>query len=209
MVMDIEVIASGLCRELIKDKPLIQCWKVVQMLGKVLEQREKTIKILTEAANSLNEHTRKSSIAKSVGSAAGVGGKVTLGVGIASLLGAPFTGGISLIATTVCLAVGGTVTGLGMVTTAGTYIAEGMLCSEENKRVKKALENDQSYVKNLHSCWTELEHMFKDFCKANPSTDMPKILHAVLSVYSKVNEHVTESSIDWEGISKWPSQSQP
>jgi len=44
--------------------------------------------------------------------------------------------------------------------------------------------------------------MFEDFCKDNPSVNMPQILHAVFSVYSKVKPHVTGSSIDWESISK-------
>ena len=47
MAMDIERVANGLSKELVKEKPLIQCWQVAQMLQKVLKQREKTIAILT------------------------------------------------------------------------------------------------------------------------------------------------------------------
>jgi len=200
--MDTVVVADGLSKELVKEKPLIQCWQVAQTLRKVLRQRERTITILTEAADSLDLHSRNSSIAKTVGGTAGVGGKIAFGVGLAAILGAPLTGGISAAAGIACLAAGGAVGGLGMATEAGTYMAESILCAKEIKRAEKAIEKDQGYVKRLRSYWAELECMFEGFCKMNSKAVMSKVLHAVSEVFNAVKEFVTSSSVDWEGISK-------
>ena len=202
MAMDIERVANGLSKELVKEKPLIQCWQVSQMLRKVLKQREKTVAILTEAADSLDQHSKNSSIAKTVGGTAGVGGKVAFGVGVAAMLGAPFTGGISAAAGIACMAAGGAVGGLGMATEAGTYMAERILCGKEITKVQKAIETDQGYVKKLREYWTELECMFEEFCQCNPATVMSEVLHAVSAVFNTVKAYVTSSSVDWTGISE-------
>jgi len=202
IAMDIEVVAEGLSKELVKEKPLIQCWQVAQVLRKTLKQRERTITILTEAANSLDLHSRNSSIAKTVGGTAGVSGKVAFGVGLAAILGAPLTGGISAAAGIACLAAGGAVGGLGMATEAGTYMTESILCAKEIAKAKKAIEKDQGYVKRLLGYWAELECMFEGFCKIIPKADMSKVLHAVSEVFNAVKEFVSSSSVNWEAISK-------
>jgi len=199
------MIANGLSIELVKEKPLIQCWQVAQMLYKTLKQREKTITILTEAADSLDLHSRNSSIAKTVGGTAGVSGKVAFGVGLAAILGAPLTGGISAAAGIACVAAGGAVGGLGMATEAGTYMAESILCSKEVTKIQKAIERDRGYVKRLHKFWNELECMFEEFCKINPVAIMSNVLYAVSSVFNAIKEFVTSSSVDWKAISEMAS----
>ena len=141
-------------------------------------------------------------VSKSKTSDGRVGGKVAFGVGLAAILGAPFTGGISAAAGIACMAAGGAVGGLGMATEAGTYMAESILCGKEITKAQKAIERDQGYVKRLRGYWTELECMFEGFCKINPATVMSEVLHAISAVFNTVKEYVTSSSVDWKGISE-------
>ena len=76
----------------------------------------------------MNIRTRKSSIAKCVGGAVGTNGKIATGIGLAALLGAPFTGGINLFAGGALLTGGGAAAALGTVTSGLIYATEYYLC---------------------------------------------------------------------------------
>ena len=109
-----------LAKEIIKGYPLITCLNISLALDDLIEHRQENLNTLYEVANKLDKHSKKSSIAKTVGSAAGASGKTVLGVGIASIVGAPFTGFISGLAGGILVAAGGAAAALGSATSAGT-----------------------------------------------------------------------------------------
>lgn len=142
-------------KEIIKGYPLITCLKISIALDDLLEHRHENLSILHEVANELDKHTHKSSIAKFVGSATGTYGKTALGVGVASIIGAPFTGFISGLAGGVLVAAGGTAAILGSATSIGTYTVEYMLCKKAQRLtnlsqlIKRKLKNTKKFLKSL------------------------------------------------------------
>ena len=199
--MDFDFISEGLAKELISGSQLVQCWEVAALLHKLLRQREKTIVTLTRAADSLNGHYKRSAIAKTVGSVAGTGGKVATGVGAAALLWAPFTGGLSLVASAGAAIAGGVTWAAGTAVTAGSLVVENRLCSGIIAEANQVIAQDQDYAGQLKESWEVLTCMLASFCdQFQYVMCIEKVLNAVWNVYQRIKDFVTKEIVDWKGI---------
>ena len=143
-------------------------------------------------ADKRNEHARKSSIAKCVRSAVGTNGKIATGVGLAALLGAPFTGGFSLFAGGALLTGGGAATVLGTATSGLTYATEYYLCKQQLIKANNFIEADK---KNSEKYNSDIEDL-KIFCSQyNSENTLEKCLPS-----SKVL--IKDNDIDFKGIAE-------
>ena len=187
-----------LAKEITKGYPLITCLKISLALDDLIEHRQENMKSLYEVANELDKHTQKSYIAKAVGSAAGTSGKTALGVGIASIAGAPFTGFISGLAGGVLVAVGGTAAILGSATSAGTYAVEYWLCKKELEKANEFIKADKMKVEKYQKVFEEL----KTFCSQYDPDDSNLSIQVVISMFNKFKDYVKDEKVDFKGIAE-------
>ena len=184
-----------LAKEIVKGHPLIACLKASLSLDNLLEYREENISILYKVADKLDEHTRKSSIAKFVGSAVGTNGKIATGIGLAALLGAPFTGGISLFAGGALLAGGGAAAALGTATSGLTYATEYYLCKKQLITANSFIEADK---KNSEKYNIDIEDL-KIFCS---QYDNKNTFEIIITMFTKLKEFVKDNDIDFKGMAE-------
>ena len=184
-----------LAKEIVKGHPLIACLKTSLSLDSLLQYQEENINILYAVADKLDEHTRKSSIAKCVGSAVGTNGKIATGIGLAALLGAPFTGGISLFAGGTLLSGGGAAAALGIVTSGLTYATEYYLCKQQLITANNFIEADK---KNSEKYNSDIEDL-KIFCS---QYDNKNTLEIILTMFTKFKEFVKDNDVDFKGMAE-------
>lgn len=199
--MDFDFIAEGLAKELISGSQICQCLKVAGVLQKLLTQREETVVILGKAADSLNGHYRRAAIAKSVGSVAGTGGKVVTSIGAATLVSAPISGGLGLIASAGCAVAGGATWAAGFAVTAGTYAVENTLCRKVISQANGTISRDQALVKELQEAWDMLTCMLVSVCdQFQQVISLEKIVSVVWVVYQRIRRYISSESVDWKGV---------
>ena len=192
-------IIDRLAKEIFKGYPLITCLKISLALDDLLEHRQENTKILYEVADKLDTHTKKSSIAKFVGSATGTYGKTAFGVGVASILGAPFTGFISAFAGGALVTIGGTAAILGTTTSLGTYTVEYMLCKKQLDKANKFITADKMKVEKYQKYFEEL----KVFCSQYNTDDKSlQSVEVVISIFNHFKEFIKDEKVDFKGIAK-------
>lgn len=187
-----------LAEEIMKGHTLSICLNVSFALDDLLEHREENIKILYEVAAELDKHSRKSSIAKLVGSAVGAPGKAIVGVGAAALLGAPFTGLISGAVGGAMCAVGGTIAALGTLTSTLTYATEYRLCKKELNKANKFIKVDKVNVEKYTKHVDDLNAICSQYGNDNTSA----VLEIVLSIFTQFKDHVRSEGVDFKSIAK-------
>ena len=184
-----------LAKEIVKGHPLIACLKASLSLDSLLQYREENISILYAVADKLDEHTRKSSIAKFVGSVVGTNGKIATGIGLAALVGAPFTGGISLFAGGALLTGGGAAAALGTATSGLTYATEYYLCKQQLIKANNFIKADK---KNSEKYNCDIEDL-KIFCS---QYDNKNTLEIILTMFTKFKKFVKDTDIDFKGMAE-------
>lgn len=166
-----------------------------------MTQREETVVILSKAADSLNGHYRRAAIAKSVGSVAGTGGKVVTSIGAATLVSAPISGGLGLIASAGCAVAGGATWAAGFAVTAGTYAVENTLCRKVISQANGTISRDQALVKELQEAWDMLTCMLVSVCdQFQQVISLEKIVSVVWVVYQRIRRYISSESVDWKGV---------
>ena len=184
-----------LAREIVKGYPLITCLKASLSLDSLLEYRGENIDVLFAVADKLDEHTRKSSIAKLVGSAVGTNGKIASGIGLAALLGAPFTGGISLFAGGALLAGGGAAAALGTATSGLTYATEYYLCKKQLIKANSFIKTDK---KNSERYNRDIEEL-NIFCS---QYDSKNTLEIIIAMLAKFKEFIKDDGVDFKSMAE-------
>ena len=192
-----------LAKEITKGYPLITCLNMSLALDNLIEHRQENLSILYKVANELDKHTKKSYIAKAVGSITGTSGKALLGVGAASIAGAPFTGFISALPGGVLVAAGGTAAVLGSATSAGTYAVEYWLCKSELEKANKFITADKMKVERYQIAFEEL----KTFCSQydtddNTDGDSLSSIQVVISMFNKFKHHIKDEKVDFTSIAE-------
>ena len=201
MDFDFDFVSEGLAKELVSGSQLPQCFQVAALLHRLLQQRDKTIDVLSRTAESLNGHYRRAAIAKSAASAVGTGGMIAAGIGAATLIAAPISGGVSLIVAAACAAAGGVAWGAGSGVTAGTLVVERFLYGDIVEQAKKAISRDQDIAAQLKEASDILQCMLESFCDQFQYVLTPeKALAAVLNVYKRVKDCISEEGVDWQGV---------
>jgi len=138
-------LAKHLSKELIKDRPLAQCWEVANLLSKFLKHREKTIKILTDVVRALDKQSKLSSGIQIASSACGILAAIAMAITPLGKMGG------AVLAST----------GVNVLTSS---IGDSSTEKKADK-VVKAIQADALYVKKLIVSWNELKKLcdFEDF----------------------------------------------
>ena len=186
-------------KEITKGYPLITCLNLSLALDDLIEHRQENLGILYEVANELDKHTKKSYIAKAVGSVTGTSGKAAVGVGIASIAGAPFTGFISALPGGVLVAAGGAAAVLGSATSAGAYAVEYWLCKKQLDKANEFITADKMKVERYQRVFEEL----KIFCSQyDTDGDSLSSIQVVISMFNKLKHHVKDEKVDFTSIAE-------
>ena len=193
-------IIDRLAMEIFKGYPLNTCLNISLALDDLLEHRQENTKILYEVADELDKHTKKSSIAKIVGSTTGTFGKVVVvGVGAASVFGVSSTGFISAFAGGVLLTVGGAAAILGTATSFGTYVTEYMLCKKQLDKANQFITVDKMKVERYQKYFEELKVFFLQYDTGDKSSWSVKV---VISIFNRFKEFIKDEKVDFKGIAK-------
>jgi hypothetical protein len=121
---------------------ILQFNELQQTVKTWYEQRKLVIDLLSFMIESLNGLHRKASIVKVGGSAGSIVGS-TLAVG--GLVVAPFTGGLSLVAT----GVGVGLVGAGSATSIGATVTEWSQTRKEAKRIQEQIDKDTALINEI------------------------------------------------------------
>ena len=125
---------------------------------------------------------------------------VATGIGTATLIAAPISGGVSFIVAAACAAAGGVAWGAGSVVTAVTLVVERFLYGDIIEQAKKAISRDQDIAAELKEASDILQCMLESFCDQFQYVLTPeKALTAVWNVYKRVKGCISEG-VDWQGV---------
>ena len=118
------------------------------------QYRADSVKVLNSVADKIDKRHLGVNIAKLVGASVGILGAGIAATGVALV---PFTAGISAVVAGVAGVIGGSVLGLGTLTSPGAHITEKVLEDVDLAEVQKVIDKDVEQCKKVQELWREFE----------------------------------------------------